>query len=235
MVSGVNAESSLEAADLARAVVDAGADAVMVFPPNGWALGQDARMAVNHHRLILEAVDAPIMLFQASVNAGRMAYAPEVLAALVRLPRVVAIKEGSWEVATYEANRRLVKALAPEVAMMGSGDEHLLTSYAVGSDGSLVSLSVVVPEAIVALYEAMGAGDLAAAHRAHEVVYPLARAIYGTPPGHRATARLKTCLKLLGRLPDDRTRPPVGPLEADEVDRLRAALTAAGMTLAPAA
>ena len=139
VVSGVNCESSLEAAEHARDAEAAGADTVMVFPPNAWALGQDDTMALNHHRAVIDAVDLPIMLFQASVNAGQTAYRPEVLARLAQLPRVVAIKDGSWEVARYEANRRLIKEAAPHVAVMGSGDEHLLTSYVVGSEGSLVS------------------------------------------------------------------------------------------------
>ena len=50
VVSGVNREGSREAADLACEVVAAGADAIMVFPPNAWAGGQDRNVAVNHHR-----------------------------------------------------------------------------------------------------------------------------------------------------------------------------------------
>ena len=114
VVSGVNHEGSREAADLAREVVAAGADAIMVFPPNAWASGQDGRVALHHHRVIVEAVDVPVMLFQGPAASG-FAYPPEVLAELVRLPRVVAIKDGSWEVAAYEANRRLVKSVAPHV------------------------------------------------------------------------------------------------------------------------
>ena len=48
-------------------------------------------------------------------------------------------------------------------------------------------------------------------------------------PGLRATARLKACLKLLARIPCDTARPPVGPLDAAEIDRLKAALAAAGL------
>ena len=152
------------------------------------------------------------MLFQGPAAAGSFAYPPDVLAELVRLPQVVAIKEGSWEVAAYESNRRLVKAVGPpHVAVMASGDEHLFTSYVVGSEGSLVSLAVVIPETIVRLDRAVRAGDLAAAQAAHEVIYPLAKAVYGAPPGSHATARLKTCLKLLGKLENDRVRPPRRP------------------------
>ncbi len=229
VVSGINCENSLEAVHHARDAAAAGADALMIFPANSWALSQDTTIAITHHRMIIEAVDIPIALFQASVNSGRMAYTPEVLSQLAQMPRVVAVKEGSWETAAYEANRRLVKAAAPHVAVMASGDEHLFASYVLGSEGSFVSLACLIPETIVALDRAVHRSDLAAARCAHEVIYPLAKAIYGRPPGGRATARLKTCLKLLGRLDDDRVRPPMGPLDADEVAALSQALEAAAL------
>ena len=229
VVSGINCENSLEAADHARDAAAAGADALMVFPPNSWALSQDATVALTHHRMVIEAVDLPIMLFQASVNSGQMAYKPEILVQLAQLPRIVAVKEGSWEVSAYEANRRLIHQVAPQVAVMASGDEHLLSSYVLGSEGSFVSLACIIPETIVALDQAVRQGDLAQARAAHDVIYPLAKAIYGIPPGSRATARLKTCLKLLGRLDCDYVRPPLGPLDADEVMRLTQALQTVGL------
>jgi 4-hydroxy-tetrahydrodipicolinate synthase len=224
VVCGVNAESSLEAALHARDAEHAGADAVMVFAPNGWALGQDEHMAYRHHRAILEAADLPMMLFQASVCAGKMAYSRPVLAELLRLPRVVAIKEGSWEVAAYEATRRLAAEVAPQVAVMASGDEHLFTGFAIGSEGSVVSLAAVVPEVIVALDRAVRRGELGRARAIHEALQPLANLVYGTPPGARATARLKACLHMLGRIPCDAVRPPFAPIDAAERARLQVAL-----------
>ena len=235
IVAGVNCESGLEAARLARDLEASGADAVMVFPPNGWALFQDDDMAVDHHRRIIEATSCPIMLFQGSIRAGCMAYRPEVLERLAVLPRVVAIKEGSWEVAAYEQTRRLIKAVAPQVAVMASGDEHLFTGYAIGSEGSLVSLASVIPEPIVALYQAMRDRDLAAARAQHERIYPLARAIYRATPGGRANARLKTCLKLLGRFPSDAMLPPYSATPEAEHDGLREALRASGALMQVAA
>ena len=229
VVAGVNCESSLEAVEHARDAVAAGADAIMIFAPFSWAVAQDDTIAANHHRMIADAIEVPIMLFQGSVNAGQMAFRAGVLAELVKIPGVVAIKDGSWEVARYEANRRLINEVAPHVAVMGSGDEHLFTSYVIGSEGSLVSLAVVIPETIVALYQAFEAGDMEAARGAHAIIYPLARAIYGTPPGGHAAARLKACLKLLGRLENDRVRPPIGPLADDEVEMLKGALAAVGL------
>lgn len=229
LVCGINAEDSLEAQRHVDDAKTARADAVLVFPPFSWALSQDARMAATHHRIANANAQMPLMLYQAGVNAGTLGYRPEVLAELAQMPHVVGVKEGSWEAAAYEAHRRLVKRVAPHVAVMASGDEHLLTCFAIGSEGSLVSLAAVVPELVIDLDLAMKRGDLAEARRLNDRIYPLAKAIYGTAPGGYATARLKTCLKLLGRFPSDAMRPPIGPLPRDEVAALERALVEAGV------
>ena len=229
LVCGINAESSLEAADHARDAEEAGADVLLVFPPFSWALSQDATMALNHHRIVAAASGLPLMLYQAGVGTRDMAYSADVLAALVQLPNVVGIKEGSWESARYEANRRLVCRVAPNVAVMASGDEHLLSCMVIGSEGSLVSLAVLVPGLIVALHRAIAASDLVTARAINNRIYPLATAIYGTAPGAHANARLKACLKLIGKLGYAGMRPPVGPLPAAEIAMLEAALIAAGL------
>lgn len=230
VVAGVNHESSLDAACAAAAAVEAGADAIMVFPPNGFALAQNDGMALRHHRHIADAVPGvPLFLFQASHTAGHMAYSPAVLDRLLDIPAVVGIKEGGWEVNRYDALRRQVAMRRPDVAVLASGDEHLLACMAHGSDGSMVSLAAIVPAEILALDAAMRGSDLRAARMAHERIEPLADAIYGQPPGGRATARIKWCLATLGRIPHATARPPVGPVTDDEAAMLRAALRAAGL------
>lgn len=229
LITGVNAEASHAAARQAEDAAAAGADTIMVFGPNGFALGQNATMALTHHQIIGAATGLPLMLFQGAVSSGAYAYTPDVLRALLDLPQVIGVKEGSWDSAAYEATRRLAKGHRPEVAVMASGDEHLWSSFIFGSEGSVVSLAALVPEPIIALDRAVRANDLAAARAAHDVIYPLARAIYGRKPGNLATARLKTCMMLAGLLPDDRVHPPYGPLDRDERDTLLAALRVAGV------
>lgn len=228
IVSGVNHESSLEAAREAAVLERAGADGLLVFPPNSWALAHADDCVIAHHRHIRDATTVPLMLYAAPVGAGAMAYAPSLLEQLVADPRFVAIKEGSWEVATYEQNLRLIHKLRAEFVVLGSGDEHLLTSYLVGSAGSQVSLACVVPELVVSLWNAAEAGDWEQARAAHEKLYPLAVAIYRDAPGGRATVRLKACLKLLGRLSCDAARPPQPPATSNELRALEQALRSAG-------
>lgn len=228
IVSGVNQEASLEAAREAAALEEAGADGLLVFPPNSWALAHADACVIAHHEQVRDATGAPLMLYGAPVSAGAVAYSRQVLERLVADPRYVAIKEGSWEVAAYEENLRLIRALRPDFSVLGSGDEHLLTSYIIGSAGSQVSLAAVVPELVVALWNAAEAGDWARARAVHERLYPLSVAVYRDAPGGRATARLKACLRLLGQLPSDALRPPQPPATAAEMRALSAALDVAG-------
>lgn len=221
---GVNAESTSLAAALAAELEALGVDSLLVFAPSSWAAASDTEMALTHHRAIVEATRLPILLFQAAVHAGHMAYSPETLAALVQLPRVMGIKEGSWEVAAYEANLRFVRDRAPDVTVLGSGDEHLFTSACVGSDGAIVSLASVTPEPIVQLLAAVDAGDLAEARFWHDRIYPIARAIYADPPHGRTNARLKACLKLQGLIDHDGVLPPAVGVTATERVRLAEAL-----------
>jgi 4-hydroxy-tetrahydrodipicolinate synthase len=228
VVAGVNQESSHAASMEAQRAREAGADAIMVFPPNSFALAQDDEMAERHHRFIADAVPGmPLFLFRANVHAGRMAYSPAVLDRLLRIEALVGIKEGSWEVDAYDALRRQVTASRPGLAVMASGDEHLLACYVHGSDGSIVSLADIVPDDIVALDAAVRRSDLGGARTIHDRIEALAEAIYGAPPAGRATARIKWCLAELGRIPCPAVRPPIGPVREHEALELRSALKSA--------
>lgn len=228
IVAGINCENSYVAQQEVNDAKAGGADVSLIFPPYSWALSHTTAMAINHHHIANDQAKMPIMLYQAGINAGGMAYSSETLEALVSMPEVIGIKEGSWETSAYEANRALVKRVAPHVAVMASGDEHLLTCFALGSEGSLVSLAIVIPELIVALDRAVATSDLATARQLNERIYPLATAIYGVDPGCHATARLKACLKILGIFDNDTVRPPIGPLPPHEIAMLEQALRAAG-------
>ncbi|WP_244471043.1 dihydrodipicolinate synthase family protein [Microvirga massiliensis] len=225
IVSGVNAESSLEAAKEAAAIESAGADGLLIFPPNSWALGHCEEAIFVHHQQIRAATSVPLLLYGAPVGAGAMAYSSRVLEHLAADERIVGIKEGSWEVASYEANLRLLHALRPDFIVLGSGDEHLLTSYIIGSAGSQVSLAAVVPDLVAELWSAASGGDWVRARAVHERLYPLAVSIYRDPPGGRATARLKAALKILGRLNCDAMRPPQPRASSQEYRAIERALS----------
>lgn len=220
IVAGINCEDSRQAAIEAEDAARAGVDAIMVFPPMSWALGHDPSMVHRHHTIIGASCALPLFLYQSPVGAGRMAYSSEVLRKLLEIDAVVGIKEGSWETATYEANRRLVRSLRPDVGVYASGDEHLFTCFVLGSEGSHVSLAAIWPELVIELDDAVRMQQLSRARALHDRIYPLAKAIYGRAPAYHANARIKACLRLLGRIPDDQVRAPIHRLPDYEVSEL---------------
>ncbi|GAA4484781.1 dihydrodipicolinate synthase family protein [Gluconacetobacter asukensis] len=224
IVSGVLSEDVEDACLQARDAVDAGADALLIFPSFSWAVSQDAEAIVAHHRAICEATDAPIMLYQSSIGTAGMAYSLPILERLLALPRIVAIKEGSWETNAYDRHRRLAARVAPHVEVMASGDEHLLACFAIGTTGSLVSLAAILPRSIGGLWNAIQAGDLNTARRIHATIQPLANLIYGRAPAGRATLRLKACLVMQKKWSSCRTRKASEVLSPEEWRELSQAL-----------
>ena len=226
ITAGVTAEGTAAAAADAEVAARAGADAVLVFPPNHWAGGQDDEIVIEHHRTIADSCGLPIVLYKAPLASGRMSYGVDLLSRLCQLDAVSGIKEGAWEVSAYEELRRRIKSERPGVSVMASGDEHLMACYQLGTDGSQVSLAAVVPGLVTTLYDAAQAKDWDRTLAAHNAIYPLAVEIYRRAPGFLATARLKALLKLQGRIASDRVKRPMRQLHAIEIDALRRALPA---------
>src|SRR5215813_3014301 len=54
LINGVWADGSLEAARIARMAAEAGASALLVFPPAPFTLGQTAEMALSHFKRIAD-------------------------------------------------------------------------------------------------------------------------------------------------------------------------------------
>ena len=219
IVSGVNHESSLEAAREA-ATLESRADGLLCSRPIAGRSATDA-CVIEHHERVREATTTPLMLYGAG-RRGQHGLFEIRIERLVVDRRFVAIRR-RWEVAAYEENLRLIRALRPDFIVLGR-ETSMLTSYIIGSAGSQVSLAAVVPELVVALWSAAEAGDWAQARAVHEKLYPLSVAVYRDAPGGRATARLKACLKLLGHLPNGVLRPPQPPATATEMRALTAAL-----------
>lgn len=221
ITAGVTSESTRAACEEAETAAAAGADAVLVFPPSHWFRGVDTHAAVSHHRDIAVACGLPVVLYKAPLAWGAISYAPELLGQLIEVEAVSGIKEGSWEVSSYEEVWRLVKHQRPEVSVMASGDEHLLACLQVGTDGSQVSLAALFPDLVTELYDKARQDDWTGARAVHERLYPLARAIYRTAPSYRATARLKSGLKLMGQIRSDRVLHPMCQLDVREIATLR--------------
>jgi 4-hydroxy-tetrahydrodipicolinate synthase len=229
IVFGVASEATREARARAQEAIHVGVDALIVFPPHSWAVSNEPEMIVNHHRAICESVDVPVFLYLTSIWSGRMNYSVDVLARLVQLPNVIALKEGSWDTNVYERTRAVVRAHAPHVAVLASADMGLFPSFVLGTEGSMVSLAVIAGREIVLLYNLVKAGRFEEARALHDRLQRLAIAIYDRTPAVFAVPRLKVAMQLLGHWPHSGMREPISMLPEHEVSLLRQALYEAGL------
>jgi 4-hydroxy-tetrahydrodipicolinate synthase len=141
---------------------------------------------------------------------------------------VVAVKEGSADMAAYERNVRALSALENPVPVLSSNNTWLMPSLAVGGDGILSGSSSVVAALHVQLWRAMQAGDLPAARAVNDRLYPLVQVFYRDPFIDMHT-RMKEALVMLGVLGSATVRPPLMPIGKEERDEIRGALQAAGL------
>jgi 4-hydroxy-tetrahydrodipicolinate synthase len=228
IVSGVCTEGSFEAIDHAMAAKEAGADAILLMPPHHWLrFGRSAETAVGFFQDVAEGADMPIIVHQYPAWT-KACYSLEEMIQMARIPQVVAIKMGTRDMARLGHDYRVLKGEAPQVPILTCHDEYLLASLLSGADGALVGFAGFVPELIVALVRTALSGDLAAARRVQESVYPLARLVYrfGEPSGD-AHQRMKAAMTLQGRFPSVVVRPPLRPLSEEDMGRIEAELAAA--------
>ncbi len=236
LVNGVYADGSLHAAEIARMSEAAGASALLVFPPNSMSMGGQLRpeMAMAHFKTIADATDLPIILFQYPM-ATNLGYPFETLLRLVdEVPSIVAIKDWCNDAMLHERHIRTLQALPRPVSVLTTHSAWLMASLSMGAAGLLSGAGSVIADLQVALFQAIQRSDLAAARAVNDRIYPLSQAFY-SPPFLDMHNRMKECLVLLGRLPKAVVRPPLMKLSAAEIDRLRAALAAAGVEPAGAA
>lgn len=229
IVSGINFEDSYTAASVSKDMISAGADAIMVFPPNSWALSLDDNIVYNHHKIISSKIKKPLMLYQASIYAGKMSYSLNILKKLIDIDGVIGIKEGSWNFNAYKKNYDFIKKNKPSFLVMASGDEHLYSCFKYGSDGSLVSLAILIPELITYLYENIKNEKSINLKSVNKKINTLAKLIYGVPPQAFATARLKVCLRLLKKIRNNFVKSPMSQISNIETLKLKKALIQADL------
>ena len=230
VVAGVVAEDPRDACALAADAAEAGASALLLFPPAMFGSGAALRpeMILRYVQDVAAATSLPIVLFQLS-RASNQAFSVDMVVRLCNeVPQIVAIKDGSDVPDLYEDTLRALRKLDRPVTMLSSNNGWLFASLAYGADGILSGLGSVAAPLLVELHEAVAAGQLDAARAMNDRLVPLCRAFYRAPylDIHN---RMKTALHLLGRLPHPAPRLPLLPVSDYETQRIRAALVATGL------
>jgi 4-hydroxy-tetrahydrodipicolinate synthase len=228
LISGIWADGSLEAARLARMAEQAGASALLVFPPQPIMMMQGQRkpaMALAHFGAIADATDLPLIAFQYPDSYG---YPVDTLFAMVeQVPTIRAIKD--WNMGpVHERHIRLIQSLPRPVNVLSTNSAWLMASLTMGCNGLLSGSGSVIADLHVALFDAVQRGDLKRAQRLNDRIYPTAACFYASPATDMHN-RMKEALVILGRLPKAVVRPPLTKLDSAEIARIRRAVEDAGL------
>ena len=225
VISGVYQDGSAKAARIAADAEAAGADGLLVFPTVVFDGGAQLRpeMAVGHYAAIADATSLPMIAFVYPATSGLRLGTDALVRICSEIDNVVAVKEWSNDIVTYERNLRALRALDKPVSVLSSFSRSLLASLVLGADGILSGHGSVVVDLHVELFRAVEKQDLTQARRVWDRIQPFAEACYADPflDGHN---RMKVALAQLGRIDAAHVRPPLQPVPDTERAMLRAAI-----------
>lgn len=212
-------ESTLEMAAEAK---QAGADAILVYPP---ALlkdldDRDRRIVQVHQEL--GAVGLPVIAFSLYEAAGGVPYAPRVIDMILALPHVLGIKVATLDsVMTFQD----IAARVPEDRLLISGEDRFLGySLMLGARAALVGLGAARPALSANLIRSHAARDFATFQAASAQVDRFG-AVTFRDPMEGYIRRMLTVLAVDGVIPVESAFDPWGPdVPAWQLQELEAAL-----------
>ncbi|WP_181449798.1 4-hydroxy-tetrahydrodipicolinate synthase [Streptomyces cyaneus] len=212
VVAGVGTFDTRHTVELALAAEKAGADGLLVVAPYYSKPPQDAVEA--HFREVADAAGLPLALYDIPGRTGTR-IEPETLIRLAEHPRVVAVKDCSYDF--LGAQKVLSRT---ELAYYAGCDEHNLALYAVGGAGYISTVANVVPAQLRAVLDAFEAGDTPVSARLQQRATPLIELMMSA--GLPGSVTAKALLHELG-LPAGPVRAPLRPARREAVDGLLAA------------
>jgi 4-hydroxy-tetrahydrodipicolinate synthase len=228
IVNGIYADGSIEAARMAKMAKQGGASALLVFPPAIYTFGQRPEMAVAHFKRIADATDLPLILFQYPLAGGQGYPTPTLLEILDNVPTIKAIKDWCANPQLHERQIRLLQSRARPVNVLTTHSSWLLSSLVLGCNGLLSGSGSVIADLQAQLFRFVKEKNLEKAKAVHDRIVSTAEVFYAEPWVDMHN-RMKEALVLLGRLPRAVVRPPLMKLSSQEIERIRAALVAAGL------
>jgi 4-hydroxy-tetrahydrodipicolinate synthase len=176
VIAQTGATSTAEAIRLSRHAQSVGADVVMTVAPYYEPLSIEETL--TYLRTVAGSVDIPVMLYNLPVATG-VDLDPDTVGALAReVENIRYIKNTTVDMAQSAA---LIHNHGDVISTFVGWDSLLLSALAEGAAGVMAGTANVVPRELVAVHDAVSAGDLEGARRAWARIYPLIDAIMNQP------------------------------------------------------
>jgi 4-hydroxy-tetrahydrodipicolinate synthase len=192
----------------------AGATAVMVIPVSYWALND--REIVQHYTSVSDAISIPIMAYNNPATSG-VDMSPTLLNDMFEsIANVTMVKESTGDIQRMLDLKQLSSG---ELPFYNGSNPLVLKALLAGASGWCTAAPCLRPAPVIALYEAVAAGETARATEIYEELLPLLSFIVskGLPTA------VKSGLDILGA-PAGVPRLPLLPLDAEDRTQLESIL-----------
>ncbi len=207
VIAGAGSSATDKAIELAAHAKAVGADGALIVAPYYNRPSQAGMEA--HFRAVADAVQLPIVLYNVPSRTGSD-LSNETVAALAGHPNIVGIKDATGDMGRIAWMRA---HLGGGFAYLSGDDTSWLGYAASGGHGVISVTSNVAPEAMVALHDALAAGDLATARTWQDRLIDLHKALFldnSPSPTKYALSRMQLCQEDV-RLPLSGTAEAVRP------------------------
>ena len=205
VITGGGSNETAHAMQLYKASEKAGADGVMIVTPYYNKPSQAG--VLTHFRLIADATDLPVILYDIPGRAG-IPISYDTFHRAAKHPNIVAVKDAKGDLA--QASRIMNET---DLIYFSGDDSNVLPHFSIGATGLIGVTANVAPKAYAELVAATNANDFNRALEIHNCLEPLQRALMTHVPG---TVAAKYALHALGLIDSPRVRLPlVGPEDAE--------------------
>lgn len=220
LIAGTGAESTRAAVRAARAVAEAGADAVLVRSPAYYRARMDADTVRRHFEDVADSVPIPVILYNVPQFVP-VDITPGLFAELGSHPNVVGIKDSTGDLKIIGA--MLDAAPADCQVLVGAGSK-LYAALEMGATGGIVAVGCIAPRVTVQVYEQFRAEELGPAGAAQsKISSPHTKIVRDM-----GVAGVKYALDLVGYAGGD-PRLPLRPLNEKGQRQVRDELKRAGL------
>jgi 4-hydroxy-tetrahydrodipicolinate synthase len=226
VMAGVVEYSTRAAIEFGQYAKSAGCKGLMVMPPYGFR--PPRRDVFDHFRRVREAVGLPVMLYNVPGTSG-IDLMPEEIQQLAEEGVVQSVKWSTAEVGKVRDTKFLC---GPSFTVFVGNDLIAFEGLAVGADGWISCLPMIVPSRAVKLYKLLAIEkNLSAARELFYPLVPLIRLVFRTSslpnndPHWLAVTRESV---LLRGIPVGESRKPLSAISREHAEELRKLLVGLG-------
>ncbi|QYM76721.1 dihydrodipicolinate synthase family protein [Leucobacter luti] len=210
VMAGCGAYGALESLRWAEQAAAAGADCVMLLPPNTYRANREQ---VKHHYATVAQAGLPIVGYNNPIDT-KVDLIPDLIAEIHEAGHMVGVKEFTGD------PRRIyeIKELAPDIDILIGTDDSVLEVGIAGAVGWVAGYPNAIPRSTVELYRLCTSGNVQDLERA-QVIYRDLHKLLRWDTKTEFVESIKLSMDVIGRYGGP-SRPPRLPLPQAIADRI---------------